>query len=741
MKKLYVSLTFFLLLFAAILHAQPGILDLTFNPGTGANNVVHTTLIQPDGKIIIAGDFTLYNGIARGRISRLHPDGSLDNTFAPGTGANERIGALALQPDGKILITGSFTQYNGTPRNRVARLNADGSLDTTFNPGTGANSHVESTIALQADGKIIIGGQFFEYNGVSRYGIARLNANGSLDATFDPGSGVAGYVRSLMLQPDGKILVGGEFSYYDDTPQNNITRINTDGSLDTSFHIGTGANFYVQYIALQPDNKILFGGGFVSYNNIQRPRIARLHADGTLDLSFNPGIGPNGFVFSIISQPDGKILLGGNFTAYGGITRNFITRTNSNGSIDNTFNPLSGTDYYVSNMALYPNEKIMIGGAFTSYAGTQRNSVARLINYCTPNSNIQTVDACETYTWIDGNTYTASNQTATKTFTNSTGCDSIITLNLTIHQPSTAMDTQEACDSFLWIDGITYTQNNHTATHTLSNATGCDSLVTLNLTVKHSSTTTDVHSSCDSYAWIDGNTYTQSNNTATYTLTNAAGCDSIITLNLSIQHSSTSTDTQNSCGSFLWMDGNTYTQSNHTATYTLTNATGCDSIITLDLVIESSVNTEINQNGNVLIAEATGTTYQWINCNGNTLIEGATDQSYTASANGSYAVIVTQGNCSDSSACQSISTVSINENEVSLDWKIFPNPSNGYATVTGNIPSGAKLALLNSLGETLSVRQIKNSSTEIDFNNYASGVYFIKIDMGSSTSVKKVIKQ
>ena len=213
-----------------------------------------------------------------------------------------------------------------------------------------------------------------------------------------------------------------------------------------------------------------------------------------------------------------------------------------------------------------------------------------------PNTGTDVIEACDSYTWIDGVNYVTSNNTATHTLTNVAGCDSVVTLNLTILESNTGTDVVTACDSYIWIDGVTYTANNSTATHTLTNAAGCDSVVTLNLTILESNTGTDVVEECDSYTWIDGNTYLTSNNTATHTLTNAAGCDSVITLNLTILESTTGTDVLAECDSYTWIDGNTYTQSNNTATFTLTNSVGCDSVVTLDLtILESNTGIDVVQ--------------------------------------------------------------------------------------------------------------------------------------------------
>ena len=212
------------------------------------------------------------------------------------------------------------------------------------------------------------------------------------------------------------------------------------------------------------------------------------------------------------------------------------------------------------------------------------------------NTGTDEISACVSHTWIDGVTYTESNNTATWTLTNAEGCDSVVTLDLTIAQPNTGIDVVEACDSFTWIDGVTYTDDNNAATWTLTNAAGCDSVVTLNLTILESSSGVDVITACDSYTWIDGVTYTESNNTATHTLTNAVGCDSVVTLNLTILESSTGVEVVEACDSYTWIDGVSYTESNNTATWTLTNEAGCDSVVTLNLtILESNAGTDVIQ--------------------------------------------------------------------------------------------------------------------------------------------------
>jgi uncharacterized delta-60 repeat protein len=362
--------------------ATDGALDTSFDVGTGANSLVRAVVVQPDGKVLIGGDFIGYNDVLRQRIARINTDGSLDTSF-PSNGTDGRIDAVALQADGKILIGGIFTEVGGVTRNGIARLNADGSRDDTFNPGTGANGAVRF-VSVQTDGKILINGAFTSYDGTARNRIARLNADGSLDTTFNPGTGANASVRQTVVQDDGRILIGGDLTAYDGTLINGIARINADGTRDTTFTPGNGTNGQVWFINVQPDGKILISGTFTSFNGTARNRIARLNADGTLDTTFNPGTGGNASILQTVVQQDGRILIGGDFTSFNGTSINRIARINADGSLDTTFNPGTGANFLISSVALQADAKILIGGGFTSYNGTPISRIARLLNSSAP---------------------------------------------------------------------------------------------------------------------------------------------------------------------------------------------------------------------------------------------------------------------------------------------------------------------------------------------------------------------
>jgi len=354
-----------------------GTLDTSFTVGTGANNIVWSVAVQSDGKVLIGGSFTAYNSTAINRIARLNSNGTLDTSFTVGTGANNNVTSVAVQSDGKVLIGGEFTTYNSTAINRIARLNSDGTLDTSFTVGTGASSTVRS-VAVQSDGKVLIGGDFTTYNSTAINRIARLNSNGTLDTSFTVGTGANNTVTSVAVQSDGKVLIGGSFTAYNDTAINRIARLNSNGTLDTSFTVGTGANNNVTSVAVQSDGKVLIGGSFTAYNSTARNRIARLNSDGTLDTSFTVGTGANNTVNSVAVQSDGKVLIGGSFTAYNSTARNRIARLNSDGTLDTSFTIGIGANSTVWSVAVQSDGKVLIGGHFTTYNGTARNYIARL---------------------------------------------------------------------------------------------------------------------------------------------------------------------------------------------------------------------------------------------------------------------------------------------------------------------------------------------------------------------------
>lgn len=372
----------FLFLFISRISAAAGDLDTSFKLGVTAVSKPLAIAVQPDGKILIGGSFDFVDGVGSRGLARLNTDGSLDTSFNVGAGitAHTQIQAIALQPDGKIMIGGEFSGYNDVISNKMARLNPDGSLDPAFTPhfsffgfGNGV-----ADIAVQPDGKIIAVGGFIEYGGATRDRVVRMNADGSLDESFDPGVGPDSTVVSVALQSDGKIVIGGAFSQLNGNDIRGVARLNANGTSDSSFNIGTGVLGSILDIEILPDQKILIGGAFSQFNGTARNSIAKLNTDGTFDTGFTSFIAdPNITVSSIKGLPDGTFIVGGTFTSgLPGPAFNHIVRMDASGTVD--FGYVAGiTQTVPSNLAsirpvvaVQPDGKALVSAEFDLYDNT-----------------------------------------------------------------------------------------------------------------------------------------------------------------------------------------------------------------------------------------------------------------------------------------------------------------------------------------------------------------------------------
>ena len=411
-----------------------GTLDTSFAPGAGSDGWVNAAVLQPDGRIVIGGQFLNYAGVARAGVARLNADGSLDASLDPGAGiggSNHLVRQMVLQPDGKIVMVGDFGTYGGFWSDGVVRINPNGSPDFTFPVGQATGSYTVRTVGLQPDGRVVIGGDFPNYNGSGRRQLARLNRNGSVDPTFDTGNATNGLVFDLALQPDGRVVVGGTFTTYKGATANRVARLlpapgtisftqpganvgegdglanltlrrsggadgaavahialadvttsradySYRGGLDTLFNPFGGADALIYEVVVQPDDKVIVGGSLRSLGSTTCPFICRLTRLGGFDFTFTPGFGPNAPVTAVAVQPDGKIIIGGNFTSYNNVTRNRVARLNADGTLDTAFDPGAGANAEVEAVAVQPDGKVLIVGDFVTVGGSLRERVARL---------------------------------------------------------------------------------------------------------------------------------------------------------------------------------------------------------------------------------------------------------------------------------------------------------------------------------------------------------------------------
>ena len=362
-------------------------------PGTGTNSISGVTgdvlalALQPNGQIVVGGNYTAVANVPENNIARLNADGTLDDNFLNGLyGADGPVNALAVQSNSRILMGGAFTSVNGIYRNYVARLMTNGTLDTSFNPGPGADGVVNALAETFINGtrEIYVGGAFTNINNVASPGIVRLYDNGSVDASFSAGSGADGAINAIAVYPTnsvyaGKVLIGGAFTHYNGTNMNYIARLNADGSVDTSFN--AAASNAVSAIAIQLDGRILVGGSFIQFNGTALNRIARLNTDGSLDTNFvtNVGLGANNTVKSIAVQADNRIVLVGLFSQFNNLTCNRIVRLLPTGALDSTIDFGDGANSDVDALVLQPwNGMIIIGGDFTQFNDHPFSHLVRL---------------------------------------------------------------------------------------------------------------------------------------------------------------------------------------------------------------------------------------------------------------------------------------------------------------------------------------------------------------------------
>jgi len=345
------------------------LIDTTFNQGSGPSSTVLALAEQSDGKILMSGNQTVYSGSAVSSLIRINTNGTLDTSWTTGTGGY----SILPVSGGKVLVAGDTTIAG------IRRYNSNGTTDSSFNVGKGASSTV-STAATQSNGKIIIGGAFTSFGNQGNNNLIKLTSSSFIDYSFNQGTGLDGYAFTFASQSDGKILAGGNFTDYSGSVANYLVRINTDGTKDTSFNTGVGFNNIVYVVKVQPDGKIVVGGGFTSYSGSSSPRIVRLNSNGTKDLTFNPGAGPTNIVYDMQLQSDNKIVAVGAFTTtYSGSTSPRIVRINTDGTKDFTFNMgttgFSATQYSAQIQA---DGKIIVVGANATYSGSAAQRIRRI---------------------------------------------------------------------------------------------------------------------------------------------------------------------------------------------------------------------------------------------------------------------------------------------------------------------------------------------------------------------------
>jgi len=353
---------------------RAALIDPAFKAGSGTDDHIRSFALLPDGRILASGRFASFNGSPHRGLVRLSPDGELDAEFKPQPQGT--VHTVVPYLEGDILIGGDFGNVGGTRRTQIARLDANGGLAPDFQGGADAEIR---TLAVLPDGSFLAGGSFTAFNGSKRGRITRLGPRGFHYGAAGLGDGASAIVWTIVRQPDEKILVGGGFTRYAGAPAGRLVRLNPEGGLDPAFDAGAGADAPVLSIVVQPDGRIIAAGDFIGFNGQLRNRIVRLNANGSVDRTFDPGIGPNNNVRSVALQPDGKMIIGGIFTTVQGVPCNRLARLNRDGSLDRSFDTSRGLDGSVWNICLQKDGKILVGGYFKAYNGVPCGGIVRLL--------------------------------------------------------------------------------------------------------------------------------------------------------------------------------------------------------------------------------------------------------------------------------------------------------------------------------------------------------------------------
>ncbi|GEM_PF-1426812 len=342
------------------------------------NDIVYSVKVRPNGKLLVGGVFSQVHGRRQAGIAQLNPDGTFDPTFDPGIGVDGSVLAVDLLADGRVVLGGDFKAVNGVTRYNIALLHENGSLDESFDPGVGPDDWVRG-IAIDANQKIVIGGFFKNYAGTPKNYIARLGLNGALDNSFNSSPGPNSAVRSVAVDANGKIVIGGDFTQVSGNFGQYYGRLLANGNWDSSFGQLVGANSPVRAVAVQPDGKILLGGQFTVLDGQSARYVGRLNSTGSYDPTFSTANGPNDFVRGLVAvSSDNGVVIGGDFTAVGATSRSRIAKLTSTGSVDTVFNPGSGANALVWSVDTDAPGRVHVGGEFTQMNGEPRLRIATL---------------------------------------------------------------------------------------------------------------------------------------------------------------------------------------------------------------------------------------------------------------------------------------------------------------------------------------------------------------------------
>ena len=809
-----------------------------FGLTTPSTDTPYGIIEQPNGKLLIYGTsyFSSANSF-RVSMMRLNADLTIDST---GFGQNGKVVktwsqrnyciTAELQSNGKILVGGTQAPGNGssTVRPYVGRFDSDGSVDSTFG--------IFGSVLINSFGKGSVIGIKELPNGKIRLVLGRdnpqqgfvvmqLNSDGTNDLSFGASGAIFHAVPTalwntekdevLFMADTSAVIIAASYSGGVSKPL--IMKIAADGSVDSTFaqngvlDINTVIPISFSWGtrgALTPGEDIIIGS---STGSGAATKMFLYKINGQTGVIDSTGFGTNGKVVSLqgssftavrnltVNPSNGDIYTVGGFYSSG--NRAATWRVNSSGVEVNQCggNPIKqfpmGYNYtsnfydalFLCNGALRLVGNSGVLDTAVSYGNQQLNY---MIPYDTmPNPITYVSDtACDSYTSPSGNFVWDSTGTFMDTMTNVLGCDSLLSIDLVIKNSTTATINPIACDNYVSPSGLYSWATSGSYMDTIPNTVGCDSIITINLTVNYSSWSSIMLTVCNSYTSPSGNYTWATSGTYMDTIPNTTGCDSVITFVLTVNYSTSATISATACSSYsspsanyVWTNSGTYldtipnamgcdsvitvnltintptaaafsvTACDHyvspngidvwlsSGTYmtTIQNTTGCDSVITINLTI-NNVDTSVTVNGFILTASTAGAEYQWLDCANNySEINGETGQTYLPNANGNYAVEITQNGCADTSACYTIAGVGIDEQNVFSEFNFYPNPTNGALNFDFQNLKDVGIKIFDLNGRLVHYESGINKKTYQLFFEASSGMYVLEI---SSAGVSKTFK-
>lgn len=655
----------------------------------------------------------------------------LDTAFPAGGGANGSIHAVEIGADGKVIIGGSFLTYGGVSGRGLVRILANGSRDGSFSVGTGVDTRIQEIKALP-NGKTYIGGAFGAYQGLAHGNFLRIDTSGAADASFSIGVGFNNEITGLDAYSNGDVLLGGFFNRFQGNVISQPVKLLANGQQDTTFNQGgSGTNQLIEVIRIQPDDKVLIGGTVTLYNGQPVGRLFRIHPNGQLDTTFRIGSGFGGPVITLDLTSDGRIVVGGSFTMFNGQPFNRIVRLMPDGSLDSSFISGLGVNSTLRAIKIQKNGNTFIGGDFTAVNGLASDRVAILDQFggllfpsascASSNGTIHSVIELPDSSLIIGGVFSQIGGI-------STGRVARLTANggaMGAGQPLiTGPTTALQCPGNLVSLSLAGNLGSATTWRWYSGSCGGTSLGSgSSIFVRPNVTTTyyaRAEGSCVAAGPCDSFVVVVRDTMAPIPLlANLPRITGLCGLSL------TAPAALDNCSGTILGQSNVPLPLNLAGTYIITwsftDSTGNTSTQAQEVIVDSLYLTVLQVN-NQLTAQANNVNYQWLNCSaGFAAIANANSRQFTPTSSGSYAVRLSNQNCIDTSSCYNVLVSSVNQMEA-LNINVYPNPGKDQFTITSL--QRMHVTLLDASGRRLYIGEIAEGVNELSIQMLPAGIYF-----------------